>query len=252
MSIYISKNNQQLGPFDDAKVLEMLRDGALLPSDYGIKHGQQNWQKLEVLFPNFKPAMNFPNVPMAPAVQPKAQTNSNNLKFGLIGCGGLFLLGFIGLVGFLSISGKKTSPPAHNNSNTAVVNSTPQPSPTVDYAKKAEMKKELEKKTNDLFKLSPPPKLQPNPIVKAKVLVIEKTNAEKEATPSIAATYSLGDYGLKETDFAESLDEIQTLIQIKCPPSPGKHLPTPNRPKPFRPMATILSTTRQLRKSKNI
>jgi hypothetical protein len=217
MQIYISKNNQKLGPFEVSKVLELLRDGALLPSDYGIKYGQQNWQKLEVLFPNIKPAINSPKAPMAPAVQSMAQTNSSGLKFGLIGCGGLFLLGFIGLIGFLSFSGQKTSTSTNNvNSNTVAVNATPIPSPTVDYVKKAEMKKELEKKTNDLFKLSPPPKLQPKPIVKAKVLVIEKTNAEKEATPSIAPTYSVVDYGIKETDYAESLDEIQTLIQIKC------------------------------------
>lgn len=53
MQIYISKNNQQLGPFDQEKVLEMLANGQLSANDLGIRHGENQWYPLGVLFPNF-------------------------------------------------------------------------------------------------------------------------------------------------------------------------------------------------------
>ncbi len=50
MSIYIHKNNQQSGPFEEAKVLEMLRVGQLSPNDFGIRQGAGQWQPLGEMF----------------------------------------------------------------------------------------------------------------------------------------------------------------------------------------------------------
>jgi hypothetical protein len=51
MQMFINKNGQQLGPFDEAKVAEMLQSGQLSPNDFGIKQGESSWSKLENLFP---------------------------------------------------------------------------------------------------------------------------------------------------------------------------------------------------------
>ncbi len=56
MQIYISKNNQQSGPFDEKKVLEMLSSGQLAGSDFGIRHGEQNWVALSQMFQSSPPA----------------------------------------------------------------------------------------------------------------------------------------------------------------------------------------------------
>jgi hypothetical protein len=50
MSIYISKNNQQFGPFEESKVLELLNSGQLSPDDFGIRQGSNQWQKLGEMF----------------------------------------------------------------------------------------------------------------------------------------------------------------------------------------------------------
>ncbi len=52
MQTYINKNGQQSGPFDEGKVLEMLRNGQLSPNDSAIRQGQSQWQTLGVMFPN--------------------------------------------------------------------------------------------------------------------------------------------------------------------------------------------------------
>lgn len=61
MQIYISKNNQQLGPFEEAKVLEMLQSGQLSPNDPAVPRGGNQWQPLSVLLPTF----NFIGTPFA-------------------------------------------------------------------------------------------------------------------------------------------------------------------------------------------
>ena len=52
MQIYISKNNQQLGPFDEQIVMAMLRNGQLSPNDMAFQSGQANWQPLNSIFPS--------------------------------------------------------------------------------------------------------------------------------------------------------------------------------------------------------
>lgn len=50
MQIYVTRNNQQLGPFEEAKVLEMLGNGELSTTDMAIRHGEQQWQPLAVMY----------------------------------------------------------------------------------------------------------------------------------------------------------------------------------------------------------
>jgi hypothetical protein len=98
MRIYINKNNQQLGPFDEAKVLEMLGNGQLSPNDLAIRHGEKEWQTLSNFFPNIG------NTPVAQvAVAPAVVSPKKSRKGLLLGCGGFFLLGLLaaGVLGFL-------------------------------------------------------------------------------------------------------------------------------------------------------
>lgn len=98
MSIYINKNNQQSGPFDDAKVLEMLKSGELSPNDSAIRQGEKEWQNLSVYFPNAGNA-----APVAAQAAPSAPKKSR--KNLLLGCGGFLIVGILiaGVLGFLAI-----------------------------------------------------------------------------------------------------------------------------------------------------
>jgi hypothetical protein len=52
MQIYINKNGQQLGPFEESAVLQMFNSGQLSQNDLGIKHGGNQWSSLKDMFPN--------------------------------------------------------------------------------------------------------------------------------------------------------------------------------------------------------
>lgn len=120
MSIYISKNNQQHGPFEESKVLEMLGNGQLSPEDFAIRQGGSQWQKLGDLFPNAgrqafgqaaaaQTVAQSANQPQAaPTVNPPqtaAQTAPKKSRKGLlIGCLGVLLFSglVLAVVGFLA------------------------------------------------------------------------------------------------------------------------------------------------------
>lgn len=88
MSLYISKNNQQAGPFEEWKVLEMLKNGGLSPNDPAIREGEKEWQKLSFYFPNVG------NIAPAGVVagRPAARKSKTGL---LLGCGGFLLVGLL-------------------------------------------------------------------------------------------------------------------------------------------------------------
>lgn len=97
MQIYISKNNQQLGPLEEDKVLEMVAGGELSPNDTAIRRGDAEWRKLKDYFPNVGKKTNVP-APTAPvvsssAVAPIAPKKSR--KGLLLGCGGFLLIGLL-------------------------------------------------------------------------------------------------------------------------------------------------------------
>lgn len=50
MQIYVSRNNQQIGPFEESKILEMLGNGGLSTNDLAIRRGEQQWQPLARMY----------------------------------------------------------------------------------------------------------------------------------------------------------------------------------------------------------
>ncbi len=102
MPIYINKDGQQSGPYEDNVVIDQLRSGILSPSDMSIRHGDSSWQRLGDLFPGVAPeARATPSIPIPPplmaggdavASASPASKKGGCLKGGLIGAGVLFLL----------------------------------------------------------------------------------------------------------------------------------------------------------------
>jgi hypothetical protein len=104
MQIYINKNNQQLGPFAEAKVLEMLKSGELSANDLGIRQGESHWQKLGELYPGAvsRPAVasqpaavSQPVTVSQPAVKAAAAPAKKSRKGLLLGCTGFFLFALL-------------------------------------------------------------------------------------------------------------------------------------------------------------
>jgi len=103
MPVYINKDGQQSGPYEDNVVIDQLRSGMLSPNDMAIRHGDSSWQRLGDLFPGLADqARATPPIPIPPA-SPAAGGGSvasesavpkkgGCLKGGLIGTGILFLL----------------------------------------------------------------------------------------------------------------------------------------------------------------
>lgn len=105
--IYIYKNNQQSGPYEEHLVLDQLRSGLLKPEDMAIRQGDSQWQTLQEMFPQVSGAA--PPTPVefaarpaeraAPAVssrEPESQYRNTILQkifFGLC---------FLGAVGILA------------------------------------------------------------------------------------------------------------------------------------------------------
>ncbi len=108
MSIYIYKNNQQTGPFEETKVLEMLKNGQLSPNDSAIRHGEKEWQNLGVYFPNAGKA-----TPVEAAATVAAPSTPKKSRKGLLlGCGGFFIVSLLiaGVLGFLAFRNLYPSP----------------------------------------------------------------------------------------------------------------------------------------------
>lgn len=49
-SIYLYKNNQQFGPYDETNVKQWLQNGQCSPNDLGIRQGMTEWKSLRELF----------------------------------------------------------------------------------------------------------------------------------------------------------------------------------------------------------
>lgn len=238
MKWYVSKNGQQLGPFDENTIRQMLNNGQLAPNDFAIKQGQQQWEKLSAIFPAapftagnspWTPSPNQFNNQFQPAPS-SAQTggSSKGWGFGLLVCGGLLVLGIIGTAAIYFLSNKKTPNYASNqlsnssgnsNSNTANANSK-----TPDYYKA------YSDKTVELAQLKPPVKLDKNAKLKGKVTIIERTNYnfdfkmvgfDVRSNPNLQQYVSndetaVREYGLTFNDLAENTNELETLVQVIC------------------------------------
>ena len=69
MSLYVYRNNEQLGPYPDEQVASGLRDGSFFPNDLGCREGMTEWQTLSILFPLDVPASYAALQPTGPAVR---------------------------------------------------------------------------------------------------------------------------------------------------------------------------------------
>ena len=82
MQLYIYRNNQQSGPFDENVVLEQLKNRQLSPDDLGIRVGDSNWSSLGDIFagrfqarepaPSFSPPQAAGQTFASPVVAQKA------------------------------------------------------------------------------------------------------------------------------------------------------------------------------------
>jgi hypothetical protein len=168
MQIYINKNGQQLGPFDEATVREMLRSGQLSTNDFAIKQGQQNWQKVSEMFPGHSPVAQF-----SPPLTVTPTGKSNGLKYGLLGCGGLFVFGLIGFVVLVALSGKRKEEVNVYNTNSTVSNisnTDPTPTGTPDlYKEDSDRRTAFEPREAEFIKLPAKVQLTKQPYIKGKV-----------------------------------------------------------------------------------
>jgi hypothetical protein len=110
MPIYINKNGQQSGPFEEHVVLDQLRTGHLSPDDLAIRQGEAAWSRLSDLFPGvagaaasaagaraFAGAATPPGMAaVASSVQPEPQYRKTILQKVFFG---LCLLGVVGILG---------------------------------------------------------------------------------------------------------------------------------------------------------
>ena len=72
MSIYIHRNGQQFGPFEEDQVIDQLHGGQFSPDDMGIRQGETEWKKLSVMFPNAAPTQApFAAIPAPPVLEPE-------------------------------------------------------------------------------------------------------------------------------------------------------------------------------------
>jgi len=67
MAIYIRKNNEQIGPFDENQVLDGIRDGVYASNDLAWREGMAGWEPLESLYPSSSVPLPGPP-PLPPSV----------------------------------------------------------------------------------------------------------------------------------------------------------------------------------------
>lgn len=74
MNIYIHKNEQQLGPFDDSQISDALNNGEFSVEDLAWKEGLTEWVRLEDLLQKPQHTPPIPKTPTIPNL-PVVQTN---------------------------------------------------------------------------------------------------------------------------------------------------------------------------------
>jgi hypothetical protein len=111
MPIYVTKDNQQSGPYEDHVVVDQLKNGMLSPNDLGIRPGETSWQKLGDMFPGVGGGQSVPPPPPPVsastgskpgefAAVPAHAKKGGCLKVGLISIGlASLLLGICAAVG---------------------------------------------------------------------------------------------------------------------------------------------------------
>src|SRR5687768_3204078 len=177
MPIYIYRNNDRTGPFEEAVVSAWLRGGQLSGEDLACRAGESKWRPLKTLFPS----RNNP-VPVRPAAQGQAQTSSRDesprdkkgggakvLLFVLLGVGGLLLFGVAGIFMLIGpLAGGRTDSKGLAGNPSNISNSS-----NLTAASRGPRFKAMQDKAEELVKLSPPVNLNPNALIRGKVAVVE-------------------------------------------------------------------------------
>jgi len=118
MPVYVHKNGQQLGPFEENIVISSIRAGQFSGSDLGIRQGDSDWQPLSEMFPEARSerqtgfverpaveltpdAANASNIPVEPVAASYRKTTLQKIFFGLVFVGSL--LAMIGAVVFWKV-----------------------------------------------------------------------------------------------------------------------------------------------------
>jgi hypothetical protein len=220
MQIYISRNGNQIGPLDETKVLEMLRNGQLSPDDFGIKNGQTKWSRLRVMFPNQTTPVTWSSPDPATGylfLSPSQSKGSTPVRL-LLGMGVLFFLVIVAVNILLA-------PPKTAGLSEA------QPTPTRLTPEEFEMAKE--KKMRELFDqdkekyVQPPAKEQftKAPYIRGKILYysytedIDKTDSTWKMINRIPKKGLVSDeFVLLDSLFAQTPEETGTIILQKCRP----------------------------------
>ncbi len=211
MLIYINKNGQQIGPFEENNVIEMLRNGQLLPGDYGIRQGENQWLPLAQMYPN-------PNRFMPPVINnqmpptPKKTGGSKVWLFALLGIGALLLIGVVAVAGLFILMNKKSG--SNVTANTSSPSSNTSPDIPADFTA-------LKEKAEELAKLSPLLKLDSKAKLKGKIALVEKGKYDAELKGFDAyfkevRETDIESYGLTKPMMATKPDEIDSLVQTIC------------------------------------
>ncbi len=98
MQIFIHKNGQQLGPFPEAKVAEMLNAGQAAPTDPAWSEGMEKWQPLSTFAQFESGAAEPPPIPVSAPALPALRKTEPLSTWALV-------LGILSLVGCSFLAG---------------------------------------------------------------------------------------------------------------------------------------------------
>ena len=217
MAIYIYRNNQRAGPFEESAVLQWLKDGQLSADDLACPQGENEWRPLRTIF--FDSSISAANqnpetaeIPPPPVAGQKSKASGRTklligLSAGLIG---LLVLGFI-----------------VNRAYNIFAQTRAEKARLEEGVKKDELWK---KKTGEFAKLSPPEKLDQKPYLKGKGLITFTDSQNNTSTLNenmadeaffkssfffyaIANLFPKNEIWIKKDD---PVDEIGMIFQIKC------------------------------------
>ncbi len=228
MQIYINKNGQQLGPFEENAVLQMLQSGQFSAGDLGIRQGETQWRRLDNMFPNANSFTNNPLPPMNNQSSPLPKKSGLKvLLFLLAGFGVLLIFAVGGIFYFVRSEQERRranledfQPKTESNANNANNSSSKNPAYYKTFAEKSV----------ELGNLKPSLKLDKTTKIKGKVAVLEKTRGDfdyKLLGFDVRGNEALQQYisqdedavksfGFTFNDLAENLNDLETLIRVSC------------------------------------
>lgn len=201
MQIYVMKNNQQIGPFDESMVLAMFRNGQLSPNDLGVKQGGTQWSSLREMFPN-QPHQSVAPLEMSSA-KPVKKGFSKILLFMLLGVGSLFLFSIIGIIAFVN----------------AIKPSQAQIDRELLVAKNTKMQELFDKDKEKYIKPPANKQLTKSPYIQGKILYYRSeesaySNKKNWEIKNIIPEFS--ESGTMKGLYAQTSEEVGTIILQEC------------------------------------